>query len=226
MEVEKLKKHNMAAWSNELRKHGFNDLADSLDSDKNKDRERLKSFGLPVLDVLNVSYNEFVSKSYAVMEFIRKYGDLVVLTVPKKKGLSRSYRIGLKSYDEIKKFVDENILNDYDGYDISLIEHRVNIGSGIIISGDDRIVVEVADGYLDDLSYGKVIPFQGIYDFLSKNTSYSSNDEVKKRLINDSLSSIKRDNDFLKGYFEFIIVEGNRIIFFDHKENESYWKNI
>ena len=229
MRLEEFKKENMAAWSDALRKHGLNKLGDSLDSNKEEDYARLKEFGLPVLNTLNVDYKDFHENNLEVMNYIKKFGDFVVLTIPRKKGLNKGYKIGLKTFLDIKEFVESSIVSEHELYYISLIEHRKNIASGIMISSYDKVVIEVADCYLDELSYGRVTPFQGIYDFLNKKMCYSSynvENEVKRKLVDDALNYIKRDNDFIKGYFEFIVVEGNKIIFLDHKMNTSYWTNI
>lgn len=219
-----MKRMNMAAWSDALRKNGFEKLAKDFETNKEEDIRRLRTLGIPVLDIIHIDYVDFHENNEDVLNFIKKHGDVVIMTIPRKKDLLKAYKIGIYSFEDCKKFLDENIVSDHELYCISLTEHQKNIGSGIIISGDNKVVVEIADSYLDDLTYGKSTPVGCVIE--NGNFNFNTSDTVKQEIMRNALEYIKKDGEFIKGYFEFILVKGNKVIFFDYKENEAYWRKL
>lgn len=211
----------MKEWSNQLRKNDYGKLADSFESNKTEDYNRLKNLGVPVIDTIVVSLKEFNQNNSKLMEFFSKYNDFVLCIIPKIKDSEKTYKIGdLYSFEDCKNFIYKHITENEELYDISVTEHKLNLGSGIIISNDKKLVIEVADGYLDDLSYGRVVPVGCIIE--NGNHNFNTDDESKKDWMMKALNHIKEEEGHKKGYFEFIVVGDNEIRFFDYKINKAY----
>ncbi|MBR9692146.1 hypothetical protein GOV06_05170, partial [Candidatus Woesearchaeota archaeon] len=109
--------------------------------------------------------------------------------------------------------------------------------SGIIISRELDVLVEIADVGLVEMSHGDVKADQmerGILEiFPFKRMKYSTEDTSKRELMWKALQYIRKDNpsdsafpdiDFMKGYFEFVILDNEDIGFLDYKINETYLK--
>jgi len=224
-------------WIIEMEKAGLNKLARAFHSKKLKDYERLKKTGLPTFDDFIVPFRQFQKENKNLEEFLSKYKGFVIRAIPNTKELPRRYKIGIHTFEDCQKFLDQNVQKEnQDKYSVFLTEHEPTNKSGIIISKRDKLFFEIGECGLDELSHGRDPSISCIIDFtkighISDKTQW----KIKKNKQNEKLMynvlryiEISRDNFnplFIKGYFEFVKTKKtNRIKFVDYKINKSYLK--
>jgi len=226
-------------WIIALRKIGLEDIAQKFDSNKLEDNERLKKSGLPVFAEFIAPIREFNRDNNSLMNFLGKYNDFVVRAIPKTKDLPRRYKIGVKTFEECEEFLKENVKPENTSvYSVFLTERVESEWSGVILSGEKEIFIDIARAGLDSLSHGEVVPIGGRFAFHDFNhfrtmRYYNTDDARERETIWDSLQSITKGNDLLdsdqfpnlnlmRGYFEFVITLDKRIVFLDYKIKEGY----
>lgn len=230
-------------WVIALEKQGLEQLAKGLHSDKKEDDKRLVKLGIPVFDRLEqIPYKEFTEENKRVTAFLEKYDRFVVRAIPikGKSDLPRRPKIGVYTFEECQAFLDElfsqdpKLIGQEENYNVSLVENEPTIGSGIIISNPPKeVLIEVSSDGLDVLSHGEVDPplscridLKGLGHITDKLHWERKNprlvDTMWKALRCIELSRDNFNPHFKKGYFEFLVTEKERIVFWDYKANEAY----
>ena len=223
----------MSDWVITGKKFGLEYLA----TDKFEDYERLIESGLPRFDDFKIHYKEFKKGNKGLKGFLAKHKYFTIRAIPNTKDIPRRYKVGVGSFDECQKFLEKNIQKGKEGiYSILITEHEPTYKSGIIISRDKDVLIEIGDFQLDELSHGRT-PSAGctidllIFGSINKKTTWHIQASLEnKSLVKKALNCIKTgrnalDYNFMKGYFEFVVTEKeDKIKFLDFKINEMYLK--
>ncbi|MEE9525572.1 MAG: hypothetical protein V3V78_03125 [Candidatus Woesearchaeota archaeon] len=223
-------------WIISLKKEGLEDFAERYHTEKSIDDKRLIDSGLPAFDRMKIGYHEFTEEN--VGEFLSEYERFIVRALPAKgrSDLPRRPKIGVKTYEECKKFLNElfsgELKGEEDNYNVSLVEIAENKGSGIIISRSNDVLIEIGSCGLMELSHGADpdlscrIDLAGIGHITDKMCWGKGKDEKTVRSVLKYIE-LTRDNFsplFMRGYFEFVITNKNDIKFWDYKVNDMYLK--
>ena len=188
-----------------------------------------------------IPYSQFSRDNSALMGFLFRYPSFCIRAIPDTQELPRRFKIGVKSFEDCQEFLREHVLPEKkDSYTVLITEYGqekpANL-SGIVISREHDALIEVGECGLDELSHGeKIIPVSGEFAFHGGNhfrsMRYNTKDAEKRELMWRALQYLRRDLpsdsdnfpnfDFMKGYFEFVVVEEDQIRFLDYKVNEMY----
>ena len=229
-------------WIVSLRNAGFEEFAESFHTEKSGDDKRLIESGLPIFDRFQVPYPQFTEDNKEVMGFLLKYEQFVVRALPieGRCDLSRRPKIGVYTFDECREFLDELFLEDKfrgneEFYNVSLVEREPAKESGIIISREGDMLIDIGECGLDKLSHGEnpsascSVDFSRIGYITNKMHWTVGGNLEDEKLVQRVLRYIELSRDsfnphFMKGYFEFLVTDSDRIVFWDFKVNEMYLK--
>jgi len=231
-ELEKFR-GSIRDWILAARERGI-DL-DRLDSDKQEDARNLEKSGLPIYDSFRCLYIEFTETNKLLSEFIARYNGFVVraLPLPHRKDLQRKPKIGLCSFRECREFLKRAVEGNEQDYSVLISEWGPQDYGGILISGDRYIFGEIGRG-LDTLSFGHETPLASFeidrakVGHLENKTEWKCKEDKRaKNFLWKALYYIKKGSDnfdpyFIRGYFEFVVTETEKIRFVDFKDNERY----
>jgi len=208
---------------------------DGFHTVKLEDYQRLKNSGLPVFNDFQLPYSQFNRNNVELTNFLSIYKGFVIRLLPNTKKIPRKYKIGVKSFEECKNFLEKSAEGEDKWiYIVLLTEYELSKGSGIIISNPREVRVEIGDFGIDELSHGKdpliscLIDLTGIGHITDK-MQWGKNKWTleNEREVLRSLRHIELTRDifnplYMRGYFEFVISEDKRIRFLDYKTNENY----
>jgi len=237
----------LVGWSDKFRKHGLEKLAEIYsDEDFARDFKLIKDLGLPTYDSYLIPPEVFILnlESYKCTFVHPKY---YLQLYPLTPGLRKHSLIGFDTLQQAKDFINEKIPNQLNDYMLRISEFEPNIYGGSIISNDDIVVAELAEGLQTGVSYGTAKVVGGALTTFNRGFRYSTDDEQKRLLLSKAITAIKRNAQqlaedfnvnrknhvirgdyFLKGYFEFAYTQLNpssefRLVFFDAKLVEAYY---
>ncbi len=185
-------------------------------------KKKLAKLGVPRFDSYKCDYYDFHENNNELMNFLKMYGSFVILTLPRVKGLIKAYKVSVKTFEDCKRFLQEHVLTEHDKYDVSIVEHEYDNGSGCIISNGSKVLIDIGDCGLDELSYGYNPDASATY--CDGKINYSTTDAEKIAIIDKALNHITKDGKPMKGYFEFLITRKNEIRFWDYKDKEAYYR--
>ncbi|MFA5173756.1 MAG: hypothetical protein WC438_01085 [Candidatus Pacearchaeota archaeon] len=223
---------SMSDWILSARKQGINDLND-FDTNKIKDYQRLKDFGLPVFDDFLCSSIKFSDKNKGLMKFLEKYSSFVIRAIPNSPNSPRRHKVGVHSFEECLDFLNE--INARKSYNILLTEHEPTNKGGIIISKISELIIELGKN-IEILEHGGDPTTSWFIDLTKpgylrdKIIEYRKASEIDKQILNRALNYIDLNQTpfnsrFMRGYFEFVVTsKNNKIRFLDYKINEKYLK--
>ncbi|MBR9691843.1 hypothetical protein GOV06_03570, partial [Candidatus Woesearchaeota archaeon] len=111
-------------WIIEMEKRGFSETAKEFHSDKLTDYQRLKNSGLPIFDDFRTPYSRFCKHNPELMDFLAKYPSFCIRALPNNPDLPRRFELGVKSFEDCKKFLDETLDPELgDRYDVLISEY-------------------------------------------------------------------------------------------------------
>lgn len=222
---------------------GLEGAVKDFHTEKLEDDRRLIESGLPVFDRFETPYSDFFKQNKALMKFLSRYNSFIIRALPVKgkNDLPRRPKIGLHSFEECKKFLlklfseDKAMVGNEKFYNVSLVEHAKNRGSGIIVSNPRKVLVDLGKCNLEQLSHGYNptlscnIDLTGVGHITDKIKWLIEGNPRDKEIMWKALRYIELSRDtfnpyYMRGYFEFIILEKDRIVFWDYKINPMYLK--
>ncbi len=224
-------------WIIELKEYN-SELADDFHTIKLEDNERLKQSGLPIFNDLRLPYSSFIKDNKKLMSFLFRYDAFCIRALPRTSDLPRKYdKDNICTFEDcldflLNKGVKKGRENDYD---VLISGYEISLKSGIILSRDRYVNVEIGDCECDELSHGHdpclsaIIDFRGIGHITDKTKWKIDGDYMSKQFMFNALRYIELSRDsfnplYKKGYFEFVLTTSNKIKFLDYKINEAYLK--
>lgn len=230
-------------WIKEGNKRGIEKSVKEFHTEKSEDDKRLIRSGLPCFDRFEVPYSHFSEQNKTLMKFLSKYSEFVIraLPIPKESNLPRRPKIGVKSLEECLDFLqelfstDEALIGKEQLYKISLVERKPTKGAGIIFSTPKKVIAELGYCGLDELSHGHnpvasfVIDFSRVGHLENKTIWLKEGNNKDRILMWNALRYLELSRDsfnphYMRGYFEFLVLKDNRVVFWDYKVNEMYLK--
>ncbi|MFA4931250.1 MAG: hypothetical protein WC570_05300 [Patescibacteria group bacterium] len=124
--------------------------------------------------------------------------------------------------------LSEDFLHTCHEYDISVNEFlRGQYGGSISISQDNGVYIEFRPGEVTHIDKGQTPTHFVSKPPLSRTFKYSFDDITLRQLIFNSLLKVPHQQDgsdivFYPGYYEFTIIEGNKMIFLDQRDNNVF----
>ncbi len=232
-----------------LKRIGQPDLALAFATSKHEDMARLKSSGLPCCKEFTLPARDFDIGNLALMDYLTSCKGHTIRKLPRTEGDVRDYCLGVRDFTECKSWLDANLKQGVE-YDIMLTEFEEADFCGQIVSSEHEVLIETAIGNLPDLSHGRRNPvmsarfapgyrgrphhFQSIsyieHPEAVMQTEYKGAEHARA-LIWKALSYVRiltpeqegiPDIRFWQGYFEFLVWQGDRIVFCDYKVNKAY----
>ena len=230
---------NISSWIIQAQKYGLSHIAESLHSTKLEDYERLKRSNLPIFADFSCHVNNFDEQNKELCFFLDKYDQFIVRALPNTRNLPRRHKLGVKSFNECRQFLNEVIgKDDEEKYSVLMTENEEPKWVGAIIVRDEGALIEVGKSKnLNDVVHGHINPHLGRFAYHGFNhyrsMRYATRNfdarEVMWRALNFLRYDFISDSDlfpeisFRKGYFEFVLTEKtNKIKFLDYKVNEGY----
>lgn len=233
-------------WIIAMKKAGLEELAKKYHTEKSIDDTRLINSGLPTFDRFQVPYDQFREDNEGVIDFLAKYKQFIIRALPIKgrPNLPRRPKLDgpVYTFEDCIKYLDilfskGRELEGKEGeYNVSLVENIPTKGSGIIMSRNQDLIIEISEENLADLSHGQGPTVWGHFanhNHHFKSMRYHTEDFQQREFIWNALQFIRKDLPtdsifpnikFTKGYFEFVITENNEVRFWDYKINEMYLK--
>lgn len=207
----------MASWNEwfiEARRRGLS-LDKYLKVNISRDTKLLQSSGLPCYDRRIIPGKKFLEDKTGIQEFCRTHEKTWVRVYNEDLRYSE---VNLRGYDEVTGFVS-GLDIDLTQFKIQLFEFHENRFGGNILSNQDGVAIEVAEGLQDivgkclgDFFHGRIsstgrLKFQETY--------------VPQELVRaswETLNYIKLNRgEYLPGYFEFIVSDKNAVFFLAYK---------
>lgn len=207
----------MATWSEWFKNAGEKQipLRDFLKINLRKDIERLDQSGLPHFDHIEVDgagdwQNE-------VRSFFKKYPFVWTRMINKENPSERVSKIGIKSPEDYFSFVEEQ-KKDVTRYFFQLFENCQNQFGGNILSKNNQIIIEMAVGSQDIVGKSKGKIFHGELNPHGRLAFSEETPDGMPEAANNTVRYIRLGKDeFLKGYFEFIVSDTGKVYFLDYK---------
>lgn len=219
--------------------------ADSIETTKREDLERLKTSGLSQSPLITMPFQDFKYENPQVAEFYEKSladkRTFCARAMPNaeglKRGLKRQPKRGLVSFRECLDFLQGFIGKNSDFYDAGISSHFVNLYGGVIISGamGGRLVYGEISKNLDKLTSGEEEPIAG-FTFDRAKLGHVENKVIWhiergkrakaflwKTFCRYILLGEDRFNPIIwSGYFEFVLSRKGEAEFLDYKFREAY----
>ncbi len=181
-----------------------------------KDLARLHSSGLPFYDLIIIDGEKYEKEKIRI--FSKKYKLNWVRVYNKNKKGERYYKLNLKNYDDIISFIESLNINLKD-FDIQIFEYQINRFGGNIVSENNKISIEIIKGKQELVSrsyepfFHGAINNTGRLNFLEKDVPKKIKAAAEKVIKHIKIER----NEFLKGYFEFVVSDENKVYFVDYK---------
>lgn len=230
------------------RERGFN--LDEYYTKKEEDIAKLKKLNLPQPDTFSCSYNDFRQDNMSLTEFLERHSKFFIRARPTIERLEKGYTFGLKTFKEMKEFVDPIVADNKGHYTIIISEWDKDMYGGVIVfergmKHTQRLVRgEIAEGItitisedqgcekelelsgLEALCLGLVTPLASfaIPGGIESTIQWTVQDlEAKKILWKAYKQAVYSGFNHKKGaYFEFAVRETGRLIFVDCKDKPAY----
>jgi len=229
----------MSDWEAEMRKRGFESLAEKIHTERIEDMVRLGESGLPQYDFLTLPYMQFKKDNNELTQFIEKYQEqkqgFCIRALPTKEGmregLTRKFKFDYMDYQDMKDFLKENIKEPYSSWNVGLTNWEPNSYGGIIILNENQTIIEMAreeEGGVRATGYGEVIPVRGERGFVRgtyyHGLRYNTTNIKERQILWKALQEVMKNPKTCEGgYFEFVVTErNNKIMFIDYKINPLY----
>lgn len=141
------KSGKMSDWITLLKGAGCGDLAHGLHTGKLEDYNRLRDSGLPRWADFEVDYTQFRKDNKRLSRFLSKYNGFVIRAIQTSPPFNRRAKVGVDSFDECVEFLESIIdRKEEETYKVLLTQHEETDRCGIIISRDDELIIEMANG--------------------------------------------------------------------------------
>ncbi len=210
----------MATWSDWFKKAKEKGvpLGKYLVINQPQDIDRLHNSGLPFYDFILIDGKDYNEKKEEIREFSKKYPKKWIRICNKNKKDERYYKLDLETYDDIISYI-ESLNVDIGNFNMQLFEYCDNKFGGNIVSEGDKVVIEIIAGTQGLVSSSGEPFFHGSMDALGNLTFFEKEVPEKFRITaKNVINYIKISrNEFLKGYFEFIVSDKGKIYFLDYK---------
>ena len=221
-------------WIKEGRGKGLEKAVDKFHTEKLEDSRRLENSGLPVYEGMVLHYLDFHSANKDLMDFLNKHYGFVVRAIP-LPSWPRRYKIGVRNFKECIDFLQGVVGGNGGLYSVYITGWEQQIKSGIIFSNPRKVIAEVGECGLDELSHGHnpvascIIDLTGVGHITDKATwlkegGFKDQEFLWKALKHIELSRDSFNPHYRKGYFEFAQTKSGRILFVDYKINSMYLK--
>jgi len=229
----------MSGWLAAMRDNKLDRLVPLGLDDRLADIERLRGSGLPTYTYLTVPLTEFLAKPSYVTKFYALFGERIVCrAVPLEAGIQRVTLIDYK-YERAKRELNKKLPRSlHDSFCVVLNEYDPASHSGIIISANERLVIEIcSDENLERLAHGRIIPWNASFNcdgFLAvRRMRHNLATPVTIRELMwravKAISDISEEDASLPdvkprdGYFEFVFSKKNNALrFIDFKTDPFY----
>lgn len=210
----------MATWSDwfkEAHSRGI-PLEHYLSINQPADLQRLHDSGLPYYDFLLVDGLEYESKKPEIERFVQKHASCWVRVSNKKVPGKRQYALNLTSFLAVTSYI-ERLGLDLREYHLQIFEFAPNKFGGNIVSDDRGLALEIVEGN-QELVSKSAVPFfhilvepTGTIQFKEPNIP-----DLIRQVVPRILEYLRLErNQFLQGYFEFVVNNEGKIYFLDYK---------
>lgn len=213
----------MATWSEWFKaaKEGNVPLEKYLVIDPIRDLERLYSSGLPVYNKITVGGNNYKQERRRIEEFSEKHNECWVRVYNKTRRGERYSKFPLEHFEDITYFI-EKLEVDLTEFEIQLFECHENKFGGNILSDNRGTYIELVEGTQDVVGKSLGFFFHGSVNYFGRLCFWEEEKEEVplkiKRGAKEALSYLKMSrNEFIEGYFEFIISKEGNVYFLDYK---------
>jgi len=210
----------MATWSEwfkEAREQNV-PLEEYLVIDPIKDLVRLYSSGLPVYDAITVEGRNYEQEKERIKRFSEKHERNWIRIYNKIRKGERYSRSALENYDEITSFIEGLDVNLTE-FDIQLFEWHENKFGGNILSNNRGTYIEIVEGTQDMVGKSLGLIYHGYVNPLGRLCFREEEVPLEIKVASrKTLNYIKKSrNEFLEGYFEFILSNKWNVYFLDYK---------
>lgn len=210
---------NLPDWYLALKRVGIE--FPELIQDKVKVYEDLERLGLPHHKYIFMDGTEYDERT--LRKFLSKDDNYFCRLIPKEKESKRPYALGLKTFEDLLKFIEGYNLGEYI---INLVGYGSVVYSGCIISGESGTVIELLKGTGEELFHGTKTPIHAYVDsFLGivryKNIEPDTHIE-ERHLVYRALKYIGGPKNPLSGYYEFDVLEGSEIKFRNYQNEPPF----
>ncbi len=204
-------------WFKEAGKQGV-DLESILPINLDADLKRLYSSGLPVYDLLRIPGKEYSKENSALKQFAEEHGRFWVRVYNRVCKGQRYSAFALEGMGGITSFI-ERIDTDLNDFDIQIFEWHENSFGGNILSVEESAYLEIAEGTQDLVGKSSGTFYHAQTNSLGRlcfeKEDVPSEVNLGAQRAFDYLRLSR--NEFMQGYFEFIIAENHRVYFLDYK---------
>jgi len=231
-----IKGNTMSDWAAESRSRGIN-LNDYL-TDKEEDLKRIERARLPHFDLFLCDAEKFRRDNNQLNIFLaqnqREGWQFCVRAVPTEEGYTRGYtrrpKIGLRGFEDSKRFLGEVIRRNEKGlWKVAITTMGYHPYGGVIRNGEIYTHAEIGRNLIT-LTSGEESPLV----MLEINKLASPGERIKLREVRNRdaelclLDALKIVGE-RRGYFEFVTCLRNgkkETYFLDYKTAESYTRNL
>jgi hypothetical protein len=211
---------NSAAWIEWARKAGI-DISSAFRQDKRAIYSTLRELGLPAQEVLLFPAKGYEGKEDEIREFIREHKTVFVRLNPRKEGLKRPYKEGVRSMEELREFILSSGVDTAD-YELHIVQEGGTRYGGAIVNSE-RLAGELHRGKLADLTQGKVTPLTAIFDETKGRFVFINDGKYSAGEKAILLRAVRMTKD-LSGYFQFTVNEKGQIIFNNYRPKGEFAK--
>jgi hypothetical protein len=187
--------------------------------------ERLKileSLNLPLADYLYLTPEEINRENKIFTDFVNKCTTILIIAIPFDQSLPRKYQVMPSEISEIENFL--KIVLSGGKYSVLIKNHSIKpVYSGVIISNENKLIIELSPESLDKMLDGKVIPSTYLLEHTSGSETLTKENAEIREILNIVKTLISSEgNGFLKGYFEFVVEPQKQIKFWEYKNDLKY----
>lgn len=212
----------MASWSDwfrEASRTGY-PLDRVIPINLSADIERLYSSGLPVLEKCVIDGRVYTPKK--VRDFCDRHPLSWIRVYHRLDRGKRESIIGVNSEAAVR-FI-EGLGVDLSDFDIQLFEFHHNQYGGNIWNRDDASLVEIAEGTQNIVGRSLAPFFHGFISDTGRVIFRESETKIRIReAAHNALSFLKMSRgEYVKGYFEFIVSDDDRVFFLDYKVGRPF----
>jgi hypothetical protein len=199
---------------------------------KLEDQRRLRESSLPSADFLSFKIKEI--NLDILKEFFNKHKGVFLRVVPDEEGLSRGlkkkYTFGYYNLEYFLNFINKTKEEDEAYKLVEFQEWEEDIYGWILISNGKRVIAEISKN-LDELAHNNQVPLSSFIaetDEFSHKINWIKKEEESAKFLERALKHLlnKKEDYFLKGYFEGTTGKNRKNLFFDWKVNPIYFDSI